>query len=77
MATTVLGASALHCVITPNCVRVQGDQGMGAFDEAVRRTREMYETCLKGWVGQGKVPTFHLLLTVDRNEMEEQDGPLP
>ncbi len=71
MVTKIEGACALHCIITPNCVKMHGDNGMGAFDEAVRRLRKSYKECLEGWRSQGKLPEFHIALTVDRNKMIE------
>ncbi len=66
MSTTKIdGMCALHTVITPNCVRIHGNNGLGAFDEAVRRLREEYKRCLEGWQSQGKIPTFHVVLTVE------------
>lgn len=64
--TKIPGISALHTIITPTCIALHGDEGMGAFDEAARRLRVEYAHCLAGWKKQGKTPTFHLVLTVER-----------
>ena len=75
MSTTKIdGICALHTIITPNCVRIHGNNGLGAFDEAAKRLREEYKLCLEGWQRQGKIPTFHVVLTVERPVDKKQDG---
>lgn len=56
------GAKAAHAVISDNCRDAHGDEG--AFDEAVRRLREEYLTCLNGWKGTPGVQ-FHLVLNIE------------
>lgn len=57
------GTTARHAIITDTCRANHTD--MGAFEEAVRRLREEYEACLRGWpVGKGV--KFHVALLVER-----------
>lgn len=65
-STTIPGVRAIHTIITPNCRAIHGNAGLGAFDEAVRRVREEYARCLKGWQDSEKQPDYHLVLTVQR-----------
>lgn len=62
------GVKALHTVITPNCRKIHGNNGMGAFDEAVKRLREEYAHCLDGWEKAENQPNYHLVLMVERQK---------
>lgn len=67
MATTMIqGVKAKHAITTPNCRKIHGNAGLGAFDEAVKRIREEYVRCLEGWQESEKQPDYHLVLTVQR-----------
>lgn len=77
MATNIPGMKAKHSIISPECIRIHGNNGMGAFDEAAMRLRESYRECLEGWKKDGITPTFHVVLTVERPtpaEGGEADG---
>ena len=56
---------ALKAVVTANCRQIHGKEG--AFDEAVRRMRDEYNTIVGNWTekGKGDVPTFNLILEVE------------
>jgi hypothetical protein len=54
----------IKAVITDNCRKIHGS--MGAFDEAARRAREVYESTLKAWEKTGVVPVMNLILDVER-----------
>jgi hypothetical protein len=64
--SAVPGINALHAVITPVCRKNRGQDG--AFDEAVRRIREEYDSVIKGWTENGKPDgiNLHLVLSVER-----------
>ncbi len=66
MSKTVDGICAHHAVISHACRQLRTDGG--AFDLAVSRCRVQYEKALEGWRKQGKEPTIHLVLTVERPE---------
>jgi hypothetical protein len=72
MATTINGLKAKHAIITPNCIVMHGVEG--AIDEALKRLRESFMECYTGWASQGKIPEFHVVLTVDRNKVVPTDG---
>lgn len=72
MATTIDGSKAQHAIITPNCIVTRGVEG--AIDEALKRLRESFMECYRGWASQGKVPEFNLVLTVDRDKVVPTDG---
>jgi len=55
---------AIKAVITDNCRKIHGP--MGAFDEAARRAREVYESTLKAWEKTGTVPVMNLMLEIER-----------
>ena len=65
-STTIPGVRAKHTIITENCRNLHGNSGLGAFDEAVKRIREEYANCLKGWQESERQPNYHLVLTVER-----------
>ena len=63
MKSTIPGITAKHAIITPTCVANR--TARGAWDEAVRRLREEFDNCQRGWAGR-EPPTYHLVLTVER-----------
>ena len=65
-STKIPGTSVMHTIITPNCQKIHGEGGLGAFDEACRRIREDYARCIKGWKDSEIKPTYHLALTMER-----------
>lgn len=72
MSTTIPGHKAVHAIITPDCISARGVDG--AIDEALKRLRQAYQGAYKGWTSQGKVPEFHVVLTVDRDKVVTTDG---
>ena len=60
----VRGIKAKHTIITDRCREVHGGS-LEAFDEAVRRVREEYDTLTRDFHPVGKGVQFHLVLTVE------------
>lgn len=58
------GSPASHQIITPTCRTNRTDDG--AWDEAVRRCKEQYDSIVQGWAGQPEQPTLRLVLTVEK-----------
>lgn len=56
--------TGVHCIVAPECRANRGDQG--AFDEAVRRIKAEYDTCVK--LGCNVNVSYHLTLGVEGSE---------
>jgi len=67
-----LGMKARHAIITPTCRENRTDGG--AWGEACDRLKDSYRQCLSGWRMDGKEPTFHLVLYVERPEVQPAAG---
>ena len=63
VTTTVPGMKAKHAIITPECRSGRG--AFEAFEEAVRRLREEYRTCVAYGDGNANV-SYHMVITVER-----------
>ncbi len=70
--TKIPGMCALHAVITPNCRIVQGGP-TEAFDEAVRRLREQYDSVVAGRGSDGPWDG-HLVFTVEPLRVADPPG---
>lgn len=62
--TKIPGIKTKHAIITKVCRKNRGVDG--AFDEAVRRLREDYESLAAAPANEAA--NFHLVLTVDRGD---------
>lgn len=61
------GVPAKHAIITDTCRTGRGEDG--AIDEALKRLRDEYLNCARGWpVGKGV--KFHIALIVERPTAE-------
>ncbi len=59
------GFKAAHFVIGDAC-RTHWGSDQAAWEEAVRRLKEVYEGAAQGYP-EGQGHAFHLVLTIDRN----------
>lgn len=59
--------------ITPTCRANKGDAG--AWDEAVERLREQYNSICEGWRDKPEQPTLNVVLTMERpTHTDHPDG---
>ncbi|MFW6031349.1 MAG: hypothetical protein ACOC9T_02050 [Myxococcota bacterium] len=64
----VPGLKAVHAIITPNCLVVQGG-ALLAFDEAIERLRRTYTETIEARERNGAPSAnYHLVLTVEASD---------
>lgn len=65
------GSQVLRSIITPECRKTRGNDG--AFDESVRRARQIYDQYVDS---EGEIPgtEYNLILTVDPKLPPEDDA---